>query len=156
MIKTLDILDKSIIEIIAEDIHETSISMPVVAERNGKLYLASFVWSTNGKQRNVPKPVHICLNSIQGGGDTLVEKINTPNTPDVISSKAPNWWAMRKLCQDIDAIISEYNTTGKFPVYKYLAYLENMITFYSDDFYETFARMNNPKWNIDVLQEAIG
>lgn len=154
MFKTIDILDKNIIDLAANNVPESNISLPVIAYHDNKLCFISFCWAGSSKQRNVPRPEHICITPIQGGAMTTIEEITGIELPTVLTAKSPNWWAMKKLCQDLDNVIKEYNTTGYFPVCKYLAYLENMIPYYSSDYYPLFAHLNKKEWNIDFLKEA--
>ena len=154
MVKTLDILDKEIIELAATGREETFVSLPVVCEREGKLYLASFCWAAKSKQRNIPVPERVCYVPMLGASSVEIEEIPVIRTATVIHAGSPTFWAMKKITQDIDEVINDYCTSGSFPVHKYLYYLENMIPLYHADYRPIFAALNNPKWNIDLLKEA--
>ena len=153
MLKTMDIINANIIQLMAMGMSETFVSMPVIGkDDDGNLCLVSFCWSQYKKQRNAPKPEHIIVTQLTGGVMT-VKTAPVCDMPSVVRAKSASAWAMKKLGDDLDVIINEYLTSGKFPAYKYLQYLENMLPYYSEDYYALFAQINNPEWNIDLLKD---
>lgn len=154
MIKTLDIMESNMFQLMAIGMNDTFISLPVIRKReDGSLELVSFCWSQNKKQRNVPKPDTIVVNSIVGGASDILECPES-KIANVVTSRTPNNWAMTKLTNELDIILNEYLGTGRFPTYKYLQYLENMLPMYSEDYYPLFAVLNHDEWDIDILKEA--
>ena len=153
MLKTMDIINSNIIQLMAMGMTETFVSMPVISmDDDGKPCLKSFCWSQFKKQRNVPAPEHIITTHLSGCVMT-VDKAPECDMPSVVHAGSASPWQMKKLAEDLDVVINEYLTTDRFPTYKYLQYLENMIPCYSADYYPLFAQLNNKDWNIDILKE---
>ena len=153
MVKTLDIMDKNILELSLTGRPETFISMPVITVRDEKYYLVSFCWSAKTKQRNVPRPERICITPLRGSESTIIEDLPATKAPSVLIAGAPSFWSMKRIASELDEVINDYNSSGHFPVHKYLSYLEHMIPLYSADYRPIFAAINNPIWNIDLLTE---
>ena len=153
MLNTLEILDANIEHLIILGCDDVNVSMPVLhRDADGKMCLATFSWnSINKKQRNVPKPEHVLITPLSGG-TMRVEEVPECGLPSVCTARPMSTWTQKALARDLDEIIQDYLSTGDVEIYKYLFYLENMLTNYDQCYYPLFRELNLPELNIDVLR----
>lgn len=153
MLSTLDVLDTNIMHLIALGCEDIMISMPVLHKtENGEYTLASFSWrSVNKKQHSVPKPDHILITPLNGG-QLALKDIPDCGIPEVCTQRPMSTWTQRALARDLDEVISDYLATGSVPDYKYLFYLENMLTNYDPCYYPLFKALTDPSMLVEALQ----
>lgn len=152
MNKTVDILDSNIVHLMMLGMDSVNTSLPVLyRDENDELFIATFVWSANKKQRNVPAPEHVVLNPLHAGSLKLIDVPECGLEPTHVI-KQTSGWTHRALCRDFDEIIETINTTGEVPIPEYLFYLENMLPHYDKSYYPLFKALNLPQCNIDLVK----
>lgn len=151
MNKTVDILDSNLMHMMMLGMEGTQISLPVLyKDETGEVFIATFIWNANKKQRNVPAPEHVILNPLHAGSLKIIE-VPECDLGTVCTSKPISGWTHKSLCRDFDDIIETILATGEIPIADYLYYLENMLPCYDKSYYALFKALNIPSCNIDLV-----